>query len=90
MDDENTSAQTMKMMSSDLDAAYTELERTTENYLSHFDSEDEEIERSNIALEESYRERCRILIQISKKPSPVANKVDNRFRSPTHHRPEYT
>ena len=47
IDDEDASLETLNSIFSNLDAAYTELEVTTETYLTYFDSDDEECELSN-------------------------------------------
>ena len=72
IDDEDASVETLNSIFSNLDAsAYTELEVTTETYLTYFDSDDEECELSNNHLEESYRIRCRMHIKLSKKYTPA-------------------
>ena len=56
--EENAVHETLSMMYSEVNKAFTDLENQNDEYLSYFDSGDEEIQTRNTAIEKAYRERC--------------------------------
>ena len=67
MDDRDVLLQTLKDMFATLDSAYMELEETSGQYLTYFESDDDEVKESNDYLEDAYRNRCELQVKLSKR-----------------------